>query len=403
MAKSNPKKHPPSIIDHADSLPPLVAAIEQAEVVGLDTEFQREGRLAPELCLLQLAVPGHPFVAVDPLAGLDLSPLFDALQEKRVVLHDARQDIEVIAYLDQPIPREIFDTQIAYGFLHCTDGRPGYAKVVEAVLGEEVSRDQSMSDWSRRPLKPAQLRYALEDVQHLLPLYQRLHDELEAAGRLSWALEGSAAIRTVAIESAQPSAAWTRVSGAKSLKGRGLSVLSALAQWREGLAIERRTLPKRVMPDSILVALAKAAPVTEEALRDIRLVQRWVSDGHGPDLLAASQAGAHADPSTWPRWPKQAHLAGDPRLTGIALILDGCLKSMCRGQGISPWLVGTRADVEEMARRWLARRGGATGGALTEGWRGEAFGDALTALLSGQLALRVDLSTASGISFVKPR
>ncbi|MFN3201484.1 MAG: ribonuclease D [Bradymonadia bacterium] len=389
-----------SLIETPSALQALVEAVKEADVVGIDTEFQREGRLAPELCLLQLAVPDQPFVAVDPYADLDLGPLFEALAECEVVLHDARQDLEVIAYLGAPVPERVFDTQIAAGFLQCTDGRPGYARTVNSFLNVEVSRDQSMSDWSRRPLKASQIRYALEDVEYLLPLYRTLMDRLEARGRLEWAREASAKLRSDAIKAAAPTEAWTRVGGAKSLRGRKLSILAALARWREALSVSRSTLPKRVMSDSIMVALAKAAPVTEERLEDIRIVRRWVKDGHGPALLEAIQSGARADPKTWPVWPGESGLPGDPRLGAIALILDGCLKGLCRGEEISPWLVGTRADVELLARHWLAHRTRGGGGALSEGWRGEAFGGALTALLSGDAALVIDFDTPAGVEII---
>lgn len=392
----------PELIKDAEALADLVQAVASAEVVALDTEFQREGRHTPQLCLMQVALPGGLCVAVDPLEALDLDPLFDALAipGRPVVLHDARQDLEVFAHLKQPVPPLIFDTQVAVGFVQHTDGRQGYAKTVEGMLGVTVKRDQSMSDWSKRPLRPAQIKYALDDVEHLLPLYTRLKGQLEREGRLAWAMAASAQLREEAIEAALPKEAWQRVSGAKQLKGRGLACLAALAGWREEEAARRDTLAKRVMSDSILVALAKRGPTTMEDLEDMRLARRWVRDGHGPAMLEALGAISR-DPSEWPRWPKGSNLPGDPRLGALVLVLDGCLKAQCRALNISPWLVGSRADIERLTRRWMARRGKealeASGEALVEGWRGEAFGKLITALLAGEAVLKIDLSTPSGV------
>ena len=176
---------------HATLLQPIIttpAALEEFAAhlrtqprVGLDTEFLRERTYRAQLCLVQLASPSAA-ACIDPLALRQLAPLADVLGSPTVlkVMHASRQDLEVllpIAGVTQPV----FDTQIAAGLM----GLPaqiGYAEAVRRLLGHELAKSHTRTDWSRRPLSAEQITYALDDVNYLLPLAERLQEELGRAG-----------------------------------------------------------------------------------------------------------------------------------------------------------------------------------------------------------------------------
>ncbi|HEY4597347.1 MAG TPA: ribonuclease D, partial [Thermoanaerobaculia bacterium] len=174
----------------------LAAAAERwaaAPVLGLDTEFVRTNTFYHRLGLIQVT-DGATSWLVDPLAARDLSPLAAVFRSPGVkVLHSASEDIEVFYRALGVLPEPLFDTQIA-GALAGAGAFLSYQKLVAAYLGVELAKEETRTDWLARPLSPGQLAYAAEDVAYLVPLYERLTADLQALGRLDWALEDSAAL-----------------------------------------------------------------------------------------------------------------------------------------------------------------------------------------------------------------
>ena len=84
-----------------------------------------------------------------------------------------REDLNIVFQLSNLIPQNIFDTQIAAGFLGF--GYPiGYKNLLSQALNININKSESFTDWLARPLSPMQLQYAYEDVSHLLPLADKL-------------------------------------------------------------------------------------------------------------------------------------------------------------------------------------------------------------------------------------
>ena len=128
---------------------------------------------------------GDRLVLVDPLA-VDLEPLGEVLDGPGlVVMHAAGQDLEVMLRECGTVPRRMFDTQIAAGFLGMRS--PSLAALHERILGMRLGKGDRLTDWLRRPLEPNQLAYAASDVEHLLEIYDALVADLEARSRTEWA------------------------------------------------------------------------------------------------------------------------------------------------------------------------------------------------------------------------
>ena len=179
--------------------PPLQALAAEARSAGklaLDTEFMGEGRYRTLLCLVQLAVPESSGMAerielVDPLAPeLDGAPLAALLADPavQVVVHAGRQDIALMRRRFATEVRNVFDTQVAAGFVGL-GAQSSYESLLAELLGIRLSKSASFTRWDARPLSPEQLAYAREDVVHLLELSSALERRLAALGRLDWARE----------------------------------------------------------------------------------------------------------------------------------------------------------------------------------------------------------------------
>ncbi len=257
----------------------LVAGMRTSGTVGFDTEFVGERTYFPRLCLIQLGTKTAA-AAVDPLAVGDLSPLDDLLYDASVlkVVHAGWQDLKIMHQRTGRVPSPVFDTQIAAALLGMP-AQAAYAAVVREILGIEVKKGHSYSDWSARPLSPSQLAYALDDVRYLPSLHDRMVERLDREGRLSWIEPEIAALSSPASYGTDPDRDLRRVKGWASLDRRRMAVLRALIAWREGEAMRRDIPRRRVLADESALAIARSRPADEEALRRVRGLEWRVGGG----------------------------------------------------------------------------------------------------------------------------
>ena len=175
------------MITTTPELAALCETLAKGDYVAVDTEFLREQTFWPLLCLVQLAGPDAEGV-VDPLApGLDLAPFYKLMADSSTVkvFHAARQDIEIVFFKSAVMPTPVVDTQIAA--MVCGFGDSiSYVNLVKKTTGVDLDKTSRFTDWSRRPLSPKQLDYALADVTYLRNVYEHLKQMLEKTGRTPW-------------------------------------------------------------------------------------------------------------------------------------------------------------------------------------------------------------------------
>src|ERR1700737_4175386 len=163
------------------------ARMAQHPFVTVDTEFLRESTYYPRLCVAQMASPDEALV-IDALAeGIKLQPFFDLMANENVtkVFHAARQDIEICWHEANLIPRPIVDTQVAAMVLGYGDSI-SYDQLVQRITGDTLDKSPRFTDWSRRPLSPAQVKYAISDVTHLRDVFEALDADLAKRDRSAW-------------------------------------------------------------------------------------------------------------------------------------------------------------------------------------------------------------------------
>src|SRR5215210_407328 len=174
--------------------------------LGIDTEFMGEGRYRPLLCLVQVAVEeedgGVRVEVLDPLEdSFDPGPLAAALADPdvEVIMHAGRQDVALLRRVWSTDVTSIFDTQVAAGFAG-RRAQLGYEALLSEMLGVRLRKSASFTRWDVRPLSEEQVRYAQEDVLHLLQLTDALQATLAERGRLEWAREECRALEEVSDE-----------------------------------------------------------------------------------------------------------------------------------------------------------------------------------------------------------
>lgn len=178
-----------SVIQRQSDLDRLV--VDMNSVIGLDTEFHRRRTFFPKPCVLQIATSSGSYI-VDLLAPLNLKELETALfSEDRVkVTHAPREDLELLHLLFGAQLPNLVDVQLAHAFLS-TDASLNYSSLVEHYLDRPLEQNKRLtqSDWRKRPLTRTQVKYAVDDVRFLIPLWGQIRSRLLKCGRLSWFLE----------------------------------------------------------------------------------------------------------------------------------------------------------------------------------------------------------------------
>lgn len=346
------------------ALTDFCAGLRDATWLALDTEFIREQTFYPQLCLIQIAVPGQ-VACIDPLALPSLDPLLDLLYNPAIikVLHAAHQDLELFFHLRDAVPAPIFDTQLAATVLG-SGSQIGYAALVQQQLGVTLAKAHTRANWRRRPLASEWLVYAADDVRYLGEIYHRQLAVLRERGWLEALTEDFQALTDPNRYRLQPENAWQRVREHQRLGGVQRAVLQALAAWREEQASKHDRPRRWILDDAALLELVRQMPATPEQLNSIRELPPATRQRHGEVLLARIAAARAAPPERWPTQLRQ------PRLSSRqAARVDGLLKlieSRASQYGISPSEIAGRRDVERLLVGEDSR--------LLHGWRAILIG-----------------------------
>lgn len=367
-------------IDSAQALQAFCSRLAGVDWIALDTEFLREKTYYPKLCLLQIATP-EVVACIDPLALDDLGPLLDLVFDPGItkVMHAARQDMEIFFHLRGAAPGPVFDTQIAALLLGYPD-QIGYGNLVREMLGVNLDKLHTRADWSLRPLTRDQLHYAADDVIYLVEVYRQLQHKLQQLGRLDWLAEDFAQLSRAELYQTHPEQAWLKVKGSNRLKGASLSVLQALASWREEQAI-RRDLPRGwILRDDALLEIARHKPATAEALGKLRGLGDRLLDKFGEQLVALVVNAAGVKPQAFPGSEERVRLT--PAQDALVDVMMALVRLGGARHALNPAMLASRKDLEKLAL-------GAADADVLHGWRRKLVGEQLQALLAGELGVAV--------------
>jgi ribonuclease D len=366
-------------IDTRRTLEEFIIACEGESVLAIDTEFLREKTYYPQLCLLQFAV-GKRTAIVDPLAQLDLGLLAPLLTDERVVkvFHAGDQDRAILYHVLGTAVRPVFDTQRASLLL----GLPQQMSLVALVkhfCGVGLRKGESFSDWSQRPLTKTQLDYALDDVRYLPTIYEKMVAELTADGRLEWLREDFQAMEDEDRYRTDVREVWRKLKGVSSLGGSKLSAVREIAAWRETVAQQRNLPRKWIIPDDLLVEVAKREPDSLEALFRIRGLKERLGKNWSKELLKAVSDGGRRTPSEWPA--RERPTSVDASVTARLDLMNALLHHRARELRIASSFLVSHDELVQLAA------GEREGLQVLRGWRRNLIGDELLRLLEGEVSL----------------
>ncbi|MBW3534092.1 MAG: HRDC domain-containing protein [Gemmatimonadetes bacterium] len=374
------------LIDGPDDADELRHSLSTSWRIALDCEAAGFHRYSDRLSLVQLSSTDRTFI-IDPLA-FDISDLLKGPLEDpevEIVMHGADFDLRL---LDRDLGIHLsglFDTQVAAALLG--ESSLGLAALLEKHLGVSLAKKYQRADWARRPLPEEMLDYAASDTRHLHELAAILRRELEARGRLHWALEESRALEDVRWESSDGEDPVVKVKGARELALREVAALREALAWRDEIARDRDRAPFRVAGDPALVAAARQRPRSVSELSGIKGMNPRLARDVGEDLVdrltrVASLPEASLEP--YPRRDRNGPGRPPPEVEELAERLKSARNQRADDLGIDRGSLVPNAMLLEIARVKPRDEDALRTIPGVRNWQVEAMGGALLAVLNGR-------------------
>ncbi len=346
----------------------LCRQMEGASHIALDTEFTRIRTYYPCLELIQFATHDLIF-CVDASCDLDLSILSSIMQSANstFVFYAGDQDLEVLE-LNDLIPRQICDAQIAAQI--CGATKLSYQRLVKQYLDVSLPKDLTTSNWSRRPISAQQIRYALDDVRYVLPLFYRLQEKLAKLGRLSWLEEENARLLELPRGDQSIAQSWKNFGGGAGFSVAEQHIVKELLTWREQRAKSINWPRQWVLSNQQIRDLVTRQPASRDQVAKLIGIKRrpapaWVSKLHR--IINSTPRN-----NLTPVWSLPPRL-NDSDKALVKRILT-CVYRIAEQHNIPGSLLCTRQEASDTVRGKMSAR-------MLQGWRQDIVGAALQPLL----------------------
>jgi ribonuclease D len=384
-----PPTLPEQIIARPSDLPACLDHIRAASHVGLDTEFVGEESYRPELCLVQVATAEQLFL-IDPLGCGPLDEFWELLLDpaRVVIVHAGREEVRMCRFAVGRAPANVADVQVAaalVGFSYPI----GYAGLVHELLGARAHKGETLTDWRRRPLTMAQMKYAFDDVRYLLPLWQKLSEQLRRLKRGAWAVEEFKAFVRRAVADNPSLEKWRKLKGIGNLDRRELAIVREVYSWREEFAARLNRPPRVLLRDDLIAEIARRAPERSDDLLALRGLPRGEAEAIVVAVRRALAVPAADLPAATERENDLPHVAM------LSSLLSVVLGELCARLRLAPNLVATSADLKALVRSRQPGGRPAAASQLSSGWRADAIRPHLEAVLAGATVLRVTDPTSA--------
>lgn len=364
-------------ITNQDAFDDFVRTLKGTSVLAIDTEFLREKTYYPRLCLLQLATD-NAIAVVDPFKVEKLGVLAEALQDESIVkvLHAGSQDIEILLRETGVVPHPLFDTQIAATLMGHVQ-QVGLGPLVSSVLGVQLKKGDSFTDWSRRPLSRSQMNYAADDVRYLPKVYNRMHEELEKLDRLHWLDEEFEELSNPNRYQLDPRERFRKLKRVSSLNRRQLSAAREAAAWREKKAQQHDIPRKWIVTDEQIVEACKREARSIDELYMVRGLAEKLSTKAARELVNAISTGLNTPKDRMPKIDKPSR--NEVNVDVEIDVMSAIVRLRARENNIALQTLASHGDLSEVARGYDAP--------VLHGWRREIVGDELQEFLQGKLTI----------------
>jgi ribonuclease D len=328
----------------------LIERAQKTDAVALDTEFVWERTYYPRLGLIQLALSEEECFLIDPCALQDLSALGELLADPNVVkiFHDAPQDLAILSRATKSIPNNIFDTRLAAGFT----GLPAtlsLSKLIKILLDIDLLKTETRTNWLNRPLAAEQIEYALDDVRYLRAARILLLSSIIGPEIKSWLKEELDLLNDPATYLGyRDDERYLKIKDVGSLSSQGLTILRELAIWREEEARSLNRPRGHIVPDIVLVAIAKKQL---DVLADIRTetsISSRAAERYGEKIVQAVHRGLASEKVVEPPLTRTTKMNKKDKESLARLNRLVQIKSEV--QGIDPTIIGNGSEFKMLVK-----------------------------------------------------
>ena len=386
------------IIQSESQLNKYIQRHNDCKIIGFDTEFISEDTYRPELCLIQVNAD-HDIALIDPYEIADLTPFWQWLTDpsRTILVHACREELRFIYQATKQAPQNLMDIQIAAAFVGL-EYPASYGTLTNRLLEISLNKGETRTDWRRRPLTDAQCKYARQDVEYLEPIYNLLMAQLDDMDRTQW-LYSELRRQQDHILDQETSPRWRKVSGSGSLNRRGLEIVKQLWLWRDAIAKESNTPPRRILRDDLICELARRQSDSLEKLRLIRGMQHRQVQNRIPAIQDTLRQALDTPADDC---PERQQKSKSPQRTTLSQFLFTAISDYCQRNHMSPGLVTTMTDL----RDYLDLNYGHSNQSkkrqplLSTGWRKDFIEHLVQDILSGRLVAHVtDPTSDQPLSF----
>jgi ribonuclease D len=335
------------VIDSAQDLSRYLSTLKSATWVAVDTEADSLHAYPEKVCLIQISIAESDRL-IDPLAGLDIGPLLDALSGHELIMHGADYDLRLLRKHHCFTPGSIFDTMLAARLLGVA--RFGLGDLVEQFLSVKLEKGPQKANWATRPLTARMEAYARNDTRYLKPLSDHLRAELKALGRLDWHKESCDRLivecsRDVPYDK---DGVW-RVKGSHRLGRPELAVLREVWAWREKEAVRANRPPFFILSHEHLVRIAELA-VEQRPFEG--LLPKSMSERRKDALIKAVEKGRAVAPEHHPRIPRNSSRRASESERKRYIELQRRRDAHATQLKIDATLIATRSNLSDLAHDW---------------------------------------------------
>ncbi|MEL6922928.1 MAG: ribonuclease D, partial [Bacteroidota bacterium] len=236
------------LIEEAAELSRFYEENKAVEWLCFDTEFIGERRYLTLLCLIQVGTV-NGFYMIDALKIKDLQPFFKLIEDPNIlkITHAGDNDYRLLNAVGGVVPKNVFDIQLAAGFVGYKYP-VSFRKLVGNELGIHLAKSYTVADWEARPLAAKALKYALEDVLYLYPIYERIMQKLQELNRVDWVAEENLVWEKAETYELHPYREALKGSLIKNLKPQQQAFLLRLYVWRDEEARRKNYSKEMILP-----------------------------------------------------------------------------------------------------------------------------------------------------------
>lgn len=345
MSEVSETARPVTWVDDDAGLAAIVSRMNAASSIAFDTEANSMHAYRERVCLMQVTLPGGEDAVIDPLA-VDPTPLAEPLGNASIVkiMHGADYDVLSLQRQYSMTIRNLFDTNIAARILQWS--QRGLGALLEEHFGFHADKKMQRFDWGRRPLPRSAIEYARYDT-HWLHALAEIQSEALAADRARHEVFEHACLRQAAVTPRLLTTGpdpW-RIKGFAKLPADVQARAAALVTLREDLAADIDQPLFKVMPNDVLLGLARDPPGDPGAVSGMRRLHPRVRRSAGKRILSAIAAGDAAGPPERPPAPPRP--AADVAARFDAL--RAWRKNTAQARGLEPDLVLAKAALWALA------------------------------------------------------